>query len=373
MINSRTPAIGDEFEVIIGARLSPDQWVVHVPGSDSEWEYVLRARHTNDLQSGEQVPAWVFAVDGLHKRVLVSNSDFGRLPISDRMRPRYLHSLKAVLALVDGEAPADSSVAADVSEVKGMFNRCYRRDQWDWLAVYEALGRPERPGLSRFVQQLDSLARSLRANDAAAVDNALTTLRHSGIKNNLQSAIAAVSESFPVLPDAQDFSNETGNLREHRSVYVDPLAEKSGRTRRSMPDDSRSKLAVATSEHAKTLRLLKEHLENLGYQVAESEYIDAYSRLKSGPAIFEVKSINADNELEQVRHAVSQLYEYRYRHGVADASLWLVLSRPPTLAWLPLYLEDDRDIHVLWVDAGELTGPSFELLHRNPRTRDNIT
>ena len=49
-----------------------------------------------------------------------------------------------------------------------------------------------------------------------------------------------------------------------------------------------------------------------------------FTRLRSGPAIFEAKSVTDDNELAQIRHGLSQLYEYRYRHDLKGATLWLV-------------------------------------------------
>jgi hypothetical protein len=90
--------------------------------------------------------------------------------------------------------------------------------------------------------------------------------------------------------------------------------------------------------------------------------VDAFTRLKSGPAIFEAKSVTDNNELAQVRHGLSQLYEYRFRHNMEDASLWLLLSRPPKEEWLVNYLERDRGVHVLWLEGGELFGPFVDRL-----------
>ena len=90
--------------------------------------------------------------------------------------------------------------------------------------------------------------------------------------------------------------------------------------------------------------------------------MDAFTRLKSGPAIFEIKSVTDENELSQVRHGLSQLYEYRFRHGLLDTSLWLLLSQKPKAEWLVEYLEKDRCVHVLWVEGGKLSGPSIDKL-----------
>src|SRR5262249_15333769 len=114
--------------------------------------------------------------------------------------------------------------------------------------------------------------------------------------------------------------------------------------------------------HRTTLKSLCAALTAYGLLVESGRLVDAYSRLPSGPAIFEVKSINQRNERAQSRHALSQLYEYRYLHNLADASLWLVLSEKPTQLWLVDYLMKDRGINVLWSSSEGFAGPAKELL-----------
>jgi len=121
---------------------------------------------------------------------------------------------------------------------------------------------------------------------------------------------------------------------------------------------SRQKLDDATRRHEETLRVLATHLEAAGHQVESNVFIDAFCHLRSGPALFEVKSTTAANELHQIRQALSQLYEYRFRHQLPDASLWMLLSDPPTERWLVDYLERDRGIRLLWLEGGVITGPS---------------
>ena len=130
-----------------------------------------------------------------------------------------------------------------------------------------------------------------------------------------------------------------------------------------MSDDQKSKLDSATAIHEESLKILGAHLAESGHQVESNKFVDAFCRLKSGPALFEVKSITDANALHQVRAALAQLYEYRFRHQLHGASLWVVLSEPLTVdAWLVDYLETDRDVRVLWVVDGTLAGPSIERL-----------
>ena len=130
-----------------------------------------------------------------------------------------------------------------------------------------------------------------------------------------------------------------------------------------MSDKQKSKLNRATATHEETLRILGSCLEDSSYQVESNRFVDAFCRLKSGPALFEVKSITDANAVHQVRSALAQLYEYRFRHQIRGASLWIVLSARPTIdSWLVDYLETDRDVRVLWVVDGNLAGPSIERL-----------
>jgi hypothetical protein len=126
---------------------------------------------------------------------------------------------------------------------------------------------------------------------------------------------------------------------------------------------ARVKIEQANAVHAKTLAVLRSFLESLEFTVSESKLIDAFTELGLGPAIFEVKSITENNEREQIRHALSQLYEYRFLHALPTASLWGVFSQPLSSGWYIDYLIHDRGVNVVWVGEGKLGGPSLHLLH----------
>lgn len=125
---------------------------------------------------------------------------------------------------------------------------------------------------------------------------------------------------------------------------------------------AKAKLDLANDAHAATLALLSAHLTAQGFAPESNRLIDLYCRLASGPAIFEVKSLTPENERAQCRHALSQLYEYRFLHSVPTASLWVVLSKPPLVDWLVDYLREDRGVGILWIEEGRLGGPDAERL-----------
>jgi len=188
-------------------------------------------------------------------------------------------------------------------------------------------------------------------------------------QRKLREAATSSTPARAVLEEVEDHSRVGSN----RFLELRPLAQvrtpKTADTNKANEDSyiisqtARVKLEQANNEHVRTLEVLSEHLRRCGKQVSSSRLIDAFAVLAAGPAIFEVKSITESNEREQVRHAISQLYEYRYLHQETEATLWLVFSREPFSLWLIDYLIKDRDVRVIWSDeVGRIKGPSALLL-----------
>jgi len=124
---------------------------------------------------------------------------------------------------------------------------------------------------------------------------------------------------------------------------------------------SRVKVEQASAEHQRVLTILEDALDALSIELANSKLIDLMGIKADWQAIFEVKSITKDNERDQVRHAVSQLLEYRFLHAIPSAALFAVFSEEPFSGWLVDYLRD-LGIGVLWVEDGCLSGPAHAQL-----------
>ena len=90
-------------------------------------------------------------------------------PISSRMRARYDDAVQTGLDLVEGNLPPEDADLDHLSELKGMFNRCLRRDQWDWFTVHTELGRPEQKPMQQIVGALVSLRRAIKDDDTESV------------------------------------------------------------------------------------------------------------------------------------------------------------------------------------------------------------
>lgn len=67
---------------------------------------------------------------------------FGMAPISNTMRERYDRAVRATIAVLENDQQLTEVDIDTLSELKGMFNRSVRQDQWDWNSVHTELGLP---------------------------------------------------------------------------------------------------------------------------------------------------------------------------------------------------------------------------------------
>jgi cold shock CspA family protein len=86
------------------------------------------------------------------------------------MRTRYDDAVQTGLDVVEGNLPPEDVDLDHLSELKGMFNRCLRRDQWDWFTVHTELGRPEHKSMRQIVGALVGLRRAIKDGDAESVE-----------------------------------------------------------------------------------------------------------------------------------------------------------------------------------------------------------
>jgi len=105
----------------------------------------------------------------------------------------------------------------------------------------------------------------------------------------------------------------------------------------------------ANREHSRILNMLAASLRLRHGDVFENNFIDLLVNVGAKSFIFEVKSNNNRNVLSQIRKAISQLYEYRYRSALPHAILCIVLQQKPPQNWIIDYLLNDRGILVCWL------------------------
>jgi hypothetical protein len=80
-------------------------------------------------------------------------------PIKPEEQARRQDAADAIAQyLDDGRWPP---TADQLSEIKGLFNRTHRQDQWDWFTVWQQLGRPGQPFARSAADALTGLRKAL--------------------------------------------------------------------------------------------------------------------------------------------------------------------------------------------------------------------
>jgi hypothetical protein len=105
----------------------------------------------------------------------------------------------------------------------------------------------------------------------------------------------------------------------------------------------------ANREHGRILERIVSIIRINGNKAFENIFIDLLAVIGTNDFIFEIKSNNTKNALSQIRKAIAQLYEYRYRSNRQGAILCIVLQQKPVQDWVIDYLVKDRNIMICWM------------------------
>jgi hypothetical protein len=136
------------------------------------------------------------------------------------------------------------------------------------------------------------------------------------------------------------------DLREFQSNQIRVFSLSGNRTD---PFETIIRREKANREHARILTMLAAKLRANDHSPYENVFIDLYTEIEGQTYIFEIKSNNTRNALSQIRKAIAQLYEYRYRSNKVGATLCIVLQQKPVQAWVEDYLLHDRGILLCWL------------------------
>ena len=90
---------------------------------------------------------------------------FGMSDLSVTMRRRFDNAVDVVSLFLSDRISPDQVDLDAISELKGMFNRSLRKDQWNWFTVYDRLGRPPISEMNSIVSLLVKLRESLKGRD----------------------------------------------------------------------------------------------------------------------------------------------------------------------------------------------------------------
>jgi cold shock CspA family protein len=119
-------------------------------------------------------------------------------PISVGMRQRYDEAVQHVLDILQENVGSEEVKLECISELKGMFNRCIRQDQWDWFSVHTDLGFPPAPAMRPIVSALSELRRSFLPSTGGKATTILDRLVSCNLLHYLHTYQGGVSEQYGV-------------------------------------------------------------------------------------------------------------------------------------------------------------------------------
>lgn len=156
---------------------------------------------------------------------------------------------------------------------------------------------------------------------------------------------------------------KSGRSRQGNSPNRHSSHHAMGKLKPSFPKADEEYLAKTAStekyksrSHARLQNELFRFVKMSGLEPKENKAIDLATVSRNGTVVFEIKVTPPVKPLRAIREAVGQLYEYRY-FGVVQKQSFLCLVTPhkPTNEILH-YLENDRQIGVLWEHNGDFWG-----------------
>ncbi|RAK69434.1 GIY-YIG nuclease family protein [Hymenobacter edaphi] len=108
---------------------------------------------------------------------------FGMAPISKVMQGRYDYAVESMLKFIsDGSCDLDPDY---ISELKGMFNRCVRKDQWDWFSVHQKFGFPPASVMRRIAGELTLIRKAVLLGDRVGLDVLIRKVVSMGLVESL--------------------------------------------------------------------------------------------------------------------------------------------------------------------------------------------
>lgn len=134
---------------------------------------------------------------------------FGMAPVKPETQDRRRQAADTVLDVLNSidlfkaDSHIDPLVADAFSEIKGLFTRCCKQDQWDWFTVWTQLGRPGRKRCRDISNELKNLRRAMLDQDVTQVLSARHRLIESG-------AFSAIQRFLNPRPDGYFGGDSTG-------------------------------------------------------------------------------------------------------------------------------------------------------------------
>ncbi|MEV8362543.1 GIY-YIG nuclease family protein [Streptomyces niveus] len=111
---------------------------------------------------------------------------FGLAPVKREVQRGRVEAARTVLATITQGRHAALGRLDDISTIKGLFTRTYKKDQWDWFTVCAQLSYPSLKKARQTSGALQQLRQYLRDANWQAATEAVTTLTRAGVPDRLR-------------------------------------------------------------------------------------------------------------------------------------------------------------------------------------------
>lgn len=308
-----------------------------------------RLEGTAPLQPGDTVDAWIVHVDRERKNVSASISNFGKFPPRPAHAARYIEALLSISSYVQKGVVEPYLAKEHVSEVKGLANRCVRKDQWDWFLIFRALEMEDDDDALALADAIHTLRRGTWNKDTDATTSSLHALDTWQFPRRARAAaklLAHCTYSADIVRSPSPRPEQKGSPEnEERGPSDDRQAE-------AATIEGSLETAIlcerANHRHELLVRAMATELAARGRTPRSTRLIDLFYVNDAESVIFEMKTITSENATDQIRKAIAQLYEYRYFHNMRSAHLCIVLDRGLKSDKLLDYIVDDRNLMICW-------------------------
>jgi hypothetical protein len=159
------------------------------------------------FKEGKMITAWILFIDNSSSKAFITFSPFGTKKPKEESINSYLDSLMNFRAFVENRTNEQqdlTKIKGYISVIKGLFNRCIRRDQNDWLFIYKAFNFINESEinqcintLSNIKQKLDIFLNSHPRNDVYHINNLLGDIKNiNELTYKLHTAIIFMQDEY---------------------------------------------------------------------------------------------------------------------------------------------------------------------------------
>lgn len=344
---------GQIIEGKVVAQLEKTTYLIELP---ENYKHFVAIYYNHENQNVSINSSYTFQIYNIQndKFIYLTSISYGHSHVSIQSLTSLLSSVRTIRELLMNPVASEEILLIEKLSVFMLFCKSViKKNREDWIDIENLMGKPDKDYITTVYKYLDYFRRYSYLDQPEQFIKKIENFKQDhGIDffNRIESNII---EAIPKL------QNTNLSLRAYKDVAI---KKKTPENNFILAESTKRKHQEANKTHKEILLMLTRFLEKLGYIVEHGLYIDLFATLTSGAAVFEVKSITQENELSQCRKGLSQLYEYRYRHNIPTASMWLVLSQKPYEEWLIDYLVRDRLIHVIWLENEKFVGSNMKLL-----------